>query len=227
MYRDLTPDNVRVSERAFSLAVHVAARPESLLVVVDNMLLLHWLQRARSTVTVNTREFGGKLSSRQFRVVACVEEGASRPEVFVLGIAPDASAAFEPRALRMLASEWRRETRDSVATVAESGVDSRGGVSLVDTLFVRKTMLSTRAPRPIVLLLFNSARMFAQTFPVRWSDKRFGNFSFLARDLPSVSFVAQRHESLASHEFVHLVLTNARAHARFANNAVSYVAKKQ
>ena len=225
-YRDLTSDDVLASERVLSQAVQVAARPDSLLVVVDNMLWLHWLQRARGTVTVHTRAFGEKVSSRQLRVVACVEEGASRPEAFNLDIAPDASAAIEPRALRMLASEWRRETRDSVTTIAESDVVLRRGKSLVDTLFVLETTLSTRAPRPIVLLLFSSAEAFAQTFPIRWSDGRFGDYSVMARGLPSVSFVAQRHESLSSHELVHLMLTKARGQARFANDAMPYVAEE-
>ena len=220
--RMVHPEDLRVTERVIASAMERSLPPESLLVFVDHLLWIHWLQRSPRGASVVERR--GLDLPRHF--VACSANSESSAEAFDLGPAMAPDAMLEPRALRILARGWTRDGSDSATTFAEPGITSIRSSGLRDTLRLIESILSARAPRPIALLLFASDESLRRGFPIRWRDHRFTDYSLTNPSLPSVSFIAQRHGALASHELVHLVLTKHRQRARASGDPIPYFAEE-
>ena len=222
--RLLRAEEWRGSSRVLGAGATLALDSDRLLAVVDEMLWMHWLQRSPPDVSIRELMLTRRAAEPQTRVVACTSAEAAGE--FLLGPRARFDTIVAPSAVRAITEGWHRHWQDSVMTISDPHVSHADAGSSVDTLVAIEAALGARAPRPIVLLLFASAASFYETFPIRWRDGRFSDYSLSAPMFPGVAFIAPRRASLSPHELVHLVLATARESAKRAADPIPYVAEE-
>jgi hypothetical protein len=212
-------------------AVSHGARAESLgnsLVAkhtADDLLFIFWLQGLSSQSRLSLVSSPATASLNQIRYV-CAADTGSPVAAFELGTTTEAAEPIVPRALVEGFQELQIASVDSVAVFTEEQWTDVAPQSMPDSLRWIESAFKRRAQRPVMIFAFRSQQTLEQSFPIRWPDGRYSDYSLSAAGVAGVAFVARRELGFSVHELVHLVLAASLPGSSTTPGGIPYFAEE-